>query len=98
MIWLSYRDIEEFRGFQRVPEVADRTEGMSRTSWINQFGPQKLNFQVSKRSELILQRYRDIEGSRRAPEGSRGADGPERMTRISGINQLGPQKLKLKVS
>ena len=47
LIWLSYRDIEGFRGFQRVPEGADGTEGMARMSGINQLGPQKLQFQGS---------------------------------------------------
>ena len=61
-------------------------------------GPKKVKVQVSKRSELIWQRYKDIEGSKEAPEGSRGADRPEGMARISGINQLGPRKLKFKVS
>ena len=27
LIWLSYRDIEGSKGFQRVPEGTDRTEG-----------------------------------------------------------------------
>ena len=71
---------------------------MARISGINQSGIQKLQFQVSERSELIWQRYMDIEGSRGAPEGFRGADRPEGMARISGINQLGPQKLKFQVS
>ena len=36
-----------------------KTEGMARKIWINQLGKQKLKFQVSKRSELICQRYSD---------------------------------------
>ena len=47
LIWLSYRDIEGSRGFQRVPEGADRTEGMTRISGINKLEPQKLQFKVS---------------------------------------------------
>ena len=35
------------KGLQRVPEGTDRTEGMARISGINQFGPKKLQFQVS---------------------------------------------------
>ena len=63
-----------------------------------QLGPQKLEFQVSKRSEWIWQRYRDIEGSRGVADGSRGADRTEGMARISGINQMEPQKLEFQVS
>jgi hypothetical protein len=50
---------------------------MVRISEINQLGIQKLKFYLSERSELIRQRYRDIEGSREAPEGSRGDDQDE---------------------
>ena len=101
----KYRVLRSYEGDhlnQRVPWGTDRTKGMVMISEINQLGPQKLKFQVSKRSELIWQRYRDIEGSRGAPEGLQrvpeGADRTGGMARISGINQLGPQKLKFQVS
>ena len=52
-----------------------------------------------------MQRYRDIEGSRGAPEGSRGfqrvpevTDRTVGIAMISGIHQLGPQKLKFQDS
>ena len=57
LIWLSYRDIEGSRWFQRVPESsrgfqrvhedADRTVEMAMISEINQLGPQKIKVQVS---------------------------------------------------
>ena len=59
-------------------------------------GPKKLKFQVSSRSMLIWLSYRYIEGSRgfqRVPEGAVITEG---MAMISGINQLGPQKLRFK--
>ena len=47
LIWLSHRDIEGSRGFQKVPEGADKTVVMAMISGINQLGPQKVKVQVS---------------------------------------------------
>ena len=61
MIWQRYRDIEGSKGAPEGSRGADRREGITRISGINQLGPQKLKFQVSQRPELIWQRYRDIQ-------------------------------------
>ena len=53
-------DLWGYRGIQRVPEGAERTEGVARISGINQLGAKKLKFQVSLGFELNWQRYRDI--------------------------------------
>ena len=47
LIWRSYRDIEGSKGFQRVPEGADRTVGMTMISGMNKLGSQKVIVQVS---------------------------------------------------
>ena len=89
-IWQRQRHNMAPEEIHKVIKSADRIEGMTRISVINQLRLQKPKFQVSLRCELIRQR----QIHQRALKGSRGADKPEGRTRISMINQLGPNKPK----